>query len=130
MAINEPERGSVRSRKYALAAVLVGAALAAISFLPALAGGQDRWTAHEARQYQDASMQIQKLTHDLGSQSPDAASRKTSVEFEAAINRFQDLRIKLDDARARSRIGSTTLRVVGIVLVIAGLANYVAATRK
>jgi hypothetical protein len=130
MATSEPECGSVRSRKYALAAVLVGAALTAISFLPALVGGTERWTTDQAREYQNASMQIQKLTHELGGQSPDTASRETSVEFEAAINRFQDLRAKLVDARARSRIWPTTLRVVGIVFVIAGLANYFAAARK
>ena len=48
-----------RSRRVAGAATLLGVALIGISFLPAVAGERDRWTNERAREYQDASMQIQ-----------------------------------------------------------------------
>ena len=52
--------------------------LVGLSFLPASCDRRERWTnGSSKREYQDASMQIQQLTHELGSQSPDTASRDT-----------------------------------------------------
>ena len=105
MASSEIGPGPQRSPKAALAAVALGILLVGLSFLPALAGQRERWTKEQATAYQDASMKIQQLTHELGNQSPDTASRAKEAEFQQAINRFQDLRTELNEARADRRLG-------------------------
>ena len=130
MASSEPERHRQRSQQIALAVFLTGVGLLGCSFLPAFASGSTRWSSDQARQYQDASMQIQKLTHQLAQQSPDTATQSSSVEFKKALDHFQQLQGELSDARSQSGIWAMTLRVVGVVLGIAGITNLIAATPK
>jgi hypothetical protein len=130
MASNEPQLARNRSRPLALGAVLLGVALVAVSFLPVLASGRDRWTNDDAREYQETSMQIQTLTHHLGSQTPETASRDKSDEFKHAVDQFQQLRTKLESAQARSAIWPTTLRVVGLVVGLAGIVNFFSTMQK
>jgi hypothetical protein len=126
MASNEPVSGEKDSRKAGLATAIVGILLVGASFVPALTGSSERWTTEQASAYQDASMRIQKLTHDLGNQSPDSASRDTDVEFEKALDHFHDLRAELNDARNDRGYLKMALRVIGGTLGIAGLGYYFA----
>ncbi len=130
MASSEPERHRQRSRQIALAVLLTGVGLFGCSFLPAFASGATRWSSEQARQYQEASMQIQKLTHQLGQQTPDTATQSPSVEFKKALDRFQRLQGELNDARSKNGFWAMTLRVVGVVLGIAGITNLISATPK
>lgn len=130
MPQSESQGGTASAARYALPAIVLGGLLLGISFLPSLAGGHARWTKDQALEYQQASMRIQELTHDLGSQSPDTASPATTVEFRAALDHFHNLESQLKDAREQSGHGATVLRVVGLLLAIGGTISLVPKKRK
>ena len=130
MASSDLDPDQQRSRRASIAATVLGAALVGISFLPAVAGERERWTNERAREYQDASMRIQKLTHQLGEQKPDTAARHTEVEFQKAMGRFQDLQTELNQARNDGGLLKMTLRAIGGVLGVAGIAYFFASRRK
>ena len=129
MASSDLDQQQQRSRRVAFAATALGVALIAISFLPAVAGERDRWTNARARESQDASMQIQKLTHKLGEQQPETANRATEVEYQQAIGHFQNLQTELNEARSDRGILKIALRVCGAALGLAGIAYLLAAQR-
>lgn len=130
MPNSESDHVPVRSQRWGVAAIVVGLVLACLSFLPAFSGGSERWTSDEARAYQDASMKIQNLTHQLGSEQPETVSRNSSADFEKAIEDFQELRSKLEEARDRSGLWGTTLRLAGVALLFVGAARLWSARRS
>lgn len=127
MPSSDPEP---RSSRTGLAAVLLGMLLVALSFLPAIAGERARWTTERAREYQNASLRIQQLTHELGDQQPDDAGRATEEEYRAAIDHFQDLQAELHQARSDRGLLKTALRVLGGGLVVGGMVRHLAARRE
>jgi uncharacterized protein HemX len=126
MAMSEPKTDSARPQVAALAAILAGLVLAAASFLPMFQSGSERWTNDRAREYQDAALEIQNLTHHAASQSPDTASRADAEKLDQALSHFQGLQQELDAARSQSAGLGMLLRIVGVLLAIVGSVLYVA----
>ncbi|MGE3241907.1 MAG: hypothetical protein AB7G28_00695 [Pirellulales bacterium] len=130
MASIEPQRGRVSSTRYALPALFAGVALLGLSFLPILASGRDRWTKEQALELQQASLRIQELTHKLGSQTPDTASKRTATDYQDALNHFQDLQTELKDARGRTGSLKAVMRIVGLLLVVVGASGFATTRRR
>lgn len=126
MAMSEPKIDSARPQVAALAAILTGLVLAAASFLPTFQSGSEQWTNDRAREYQEAALQIQNLTHHAASQTPDTATRADSQKLDQALTHFQDLQQELEAARSQSLGLGVLLRVVGVLLAVGGSILYVA----
>jgi hypothetical protein len=117
-------------RQFSFGAILFGVALFLTSFLPALSAGSERWTSEKALEYQKASEQIQRLTHEVAKQSPDATSRESSDQFQHAIDHFESLRGELEDARGRKGTLATVLRILGGTLAVVGLIGATSTVRR
>jgi len=130
MSPSESERVKTNTARYALTAILVGVVLLGVSFLPALAGGQARWSKEQALEYQQASLRIQELTHTLASQTPETASRKSADEFQDALGHFHDLQSNLETARGQSGHLAAVLRVAGLLLLVGGAISFLPMKRK
>lgn len=126
MAMSEPKTDSARPQVAALAAILAGLVLAAASFLPTFQSGSEQWTNDRAREYQEAALQIQNLTHHAASQTPDTATRADSEKLDRALTHFQDLQQELESARSQSLGLGVLLRVVGVLLAVGGSILYAA----
>jgi hypothetical protein len=114
----------------ALPAIILGAALFALSFLPIFASGRERWTKDQALELQQASMRIQELTHKLGSQSPDTANKQAAEDYHQALDRFEALQGELKSAQGRSGSLGAVLRILGLLLAIGGAVSFFATKRK
>jgi len=130
MSSNDPRHGAESLARFALPAVIVGMALFALSFLPLFTSGRERWTKQQALELQQASMRIQELTHQLGSQTPDTASRQTSQDYRQALDHYEDLQSQLKDARGRSGSLGPVMRILGLLLAIGGAVSFFATKRK
>ncbi len=104
--------------------MLAGSMLFALSFLPVLSGGRERWTTDQALAYQAASMQIQEFSHQMVGDKPAIAQHQAAEGFRNALYNFQALRTKLNDARSRSNSWAMLLRAVGIVTVATGAVSF------
>lgn len=116
-------------RKFSIGAILIGLAIAALSFLPSLAAGTKRWTPDKAREFQKASLEIQELSHTVVSQTPDSASRETSTRFQKAIDNFESLRTELEEARSHNGSLAAVLRLLGGTLIVGGIVGCLATIR-
>jgi predicted negative regulator of RcsB-dependent stress response len=126
MAQSEPKADSARPQVAALAAILAGLVFVGVSFLPTFQSGSERWTNDRAREYQDAALAIQNLSHHAATQTPDTASRADAEKLEQALAHFQNLQQELETARSQSAGLGVLLRVVGVLLAIGGSILYVA----
>lgn len=126
MARSEPKADSARSQVGALATILAGIVLAVASFLPMFQSADARWTNDRAREYQDAALAIQNLSHDAGKATPDTATRADAEKLNDALTHFQQLQQELESARSQSLSLGVLLRVVGVLLAIVGTVLYIA----
>lgn len=130
MPNSESQRGAANSARYAFSAIVLGAAIFALSFLPLFAGGRERWTKEQALELQESSMRIQELTHKLGSQTRDEATKTTADDYHQALDRFQSLQGELKNAQARSNSVGPVMRILGLLVAIGGSAGFFVKPRK
>src|SRR5688572_27432172 len=126
MASIEPKADSARLQIAALAAILAGIVLAIASFLPMFQSAGQRWTKDRAIEYQEASLAIQNLGHEVSAQSPENASRAESEKLNNALAHFRQLQQELETARSESLSIGVLLRVVGVLSAIGGVICYIA----
>ena len=129
MASNDWKDASGPAPAAAIGILLAGLVLTAVSFAPLFQSGSERWTADRAREYQDASLEIQELTHELGGRSPESAKREDSQKLNDALQHFQVLQQELKDAQAQSGGLAVLLRAAGIVLMVVGVVMFVVRRR-
>lgn len=114
--------------------------------IPSLLPSQGAWTAEDARQYQEAAIDLHQFAGKKGtapavvrsskpaadapsSTSTDSAANtdpapQLSSEFLAAQDRFRAKQAKLAAARNRGRTAATTLRWLGVGLMAVAIALY------
>jgi hypothetical protein len=130
MSSSEPDQKRQPRRQFAVASLAAGAVLLSLSFVPALSSGKERWSTEKARDYQQASLEIQELTHELVNKSPDDMSRETSTKYRDAMDNYESLRSQLEDARSRRGTSAAVLRVLGAGLMIAGILSFLSTVRR
>ena len=130
MSSSESQPKRQQLRKFAAASIAAGAVVLALSYLPALSSGKERWTTEKARAYQKSSLEIQTLTHKLVSTSPDEMSREASNQYRAAMDNYEALRGELEAARSRPMTLAAILRVLSLALILAGAVAGLSTVRR
>jgi hypothetical protein len=111
-----------RSQLLAAVLILVGLAMIAASFLlPVESSRRGAWSDEQARRYQAVSIRLHSLSHQVTHAAEDKHSNLEKQRQEAKAE-FDTLRSELESAVARPKRMSWLLRLVGVLLILGGVA--------
>ena len=115
------------AKREILAGVLVvlGLLLLGLSFVGfANTPGVANWTPDEAREYQAASSNLHRLSHEYTQKVSTNEGQKVKAELHEAQQQYQKLRTNLDAAIARPKRFTWFARLGALSLITAGIAAF------
>jgi hypothetical protein len=113
-----------------IALLVIGVTLVGASLVwPSWLSGRSAWSNDQARRLQSASAEFHHLSHEYGEELSGSATAETPSEFRQAEAEFRELSRQLDAARSRPAHVATVLRLIGVILSIAGAATYLSVSR-
>jgi hypothetical protein len=104
--------------------VIVGLGLFAFSFVwPGSSTRLARWSTDQALEYQAASANLHRLSHEFSRSAGTDKAQQVRAELHKAQSEFDVLRAELDSATARPKQIAMLLRFGGLALAAAGAAD-------
>jgi hypothetical protein len=105
--------------------VIVGLVLFAVSFVwPGSTARNSAWSADEAVEYQSASANLHRLSHEYARTAGTDKAQQVRAELEKARRDFDGLSTDLERAIARPKRLATFLRIAACAMVFAGAAGF------
>jgi hypothetical protein len=106
-------------------AVIAGLILFAISFVwPATSSRSAAWTTEQAVEYQSASSNLHRLSHEYARTAGTEQSKQVRAELDKAQSEFATLSDDLESAIARPKRLAWYLRIGACVMVLAGATGF------
>jgi hypothetical protein len=105
-------------------AVIVGLVLFAVSFVwPATSTNSTAWSTEQAVEYQSASSNLHRLSHEYARTAGTEKAQQVRAELDKAQSEFATLSDDLESAIARPKRLAWYLRIGAAILVAAGAAG-------
>jgi hypothetical protein len=111
--------------------VIVGLVLFAVSFVwPGSSARNSAWSADQATEYQAASVNLHRLSHEYARTAGTNEAQQVRAELEKARKDFDGLSTDLESAIARPRRLAMFLRIGACAMVFAGAAGFFYTNRE
>jgi hypothetical protein len=103
--------------------VIVGLVLFTVSFVwPGSSSRTSAWSADQAKEYQAASANLHRLSHEYARTAGTDEAKKVRAELEKARTDFDGLSDELESAISRPKRIAILMRIGGVALAVAGAA--------
>lgn len=130
MSTNDADTQPRRVAAGPLVALSIGVVLILVSFLwPSISNGRGQWTTQQALEHQRASAELHQLSHKYDHELAEGNGDAVLDELQAARTEYERLDADLEAARNHPVHFAMVLRILGVLVAVAGGFIYYKDTR-